>query len=202
MQDRDHALRVAGCTEVLESGRWVGKQLVWAYNNRGLANVMLGRLDEALADYDQALQLDPKHSTVLDNRGNAYAMLGDLERALADHGAAIEADPQNARAYNNRAADYMDIRDLPRALPDLDRAIDLDPDYGDAYKNRAQVRCHMGLAAGAEADWKEAMRTGAVLATSMQSDLKAKGHYFGAIDGEFGSGSEAALTAWVADGCR
>ena len=201
-QDSDHALRIKGCSAALASGKWPGRQGIWALNNRGLAYVAQGMLDKAIADYDKALELDPNHTTVLDNRGNAHALKGNLDRALADHNKAIKADPKNANAYNNRAADYMDMRELERALPDLDRAIELNGDYGDAFKNRAQVRCYLEMADGAERDWLEALRTGRVSEAGLQRDLQKAGHYSGEIDGNFGSGSRAALSAWVADGCR
>lgn len=201
-QDSDPDLRVRGCTAVLDSGEWTGKHRVWALNNRGLGHAAKGDHASALADFDAALTIDPTHSTVLDNRGNTHAMAGDIERALADHDSAIKADPENARAWNNRAADYMDMRKLGRALPDLDRALALDPGYGDAYRNRAQVRCHMGFAEGAEADWIAALDTGRVDAAALQRRLRDGGFYDGAIDGSFGSGSRAALSNWVVDGCR
>ena len=37
VQDRDLDLGINGCTAVISSGRWQGKELAWAYVNRGFA---------------------------------------------------------------------------------------------------------------------------------------------------------------------
>jgi tetratricopeptide (TPR) repeat protein len=86
-------------------------------------------LEQALADYDQAIALDPQYAAAYNNRGIAYANLGDLEQAIADYDQALALDPQDALAYNNRGNAY-------RTLGDLEQAIALDPQYAQAYYNR------------------------------------------------------------------
>ncbi len=36
-QERDPDPRISGCTAVIGSGQWQGKELAWAYFNRGTA---------------------------------------------------------------------------------------------------------------------------------------------------------------------
>ena len=43
-----------------------------AYFNRGLGHHDKGDLDQAIADYDQAIVLDPQYALAYYNRGNAY----------------------------------------------------------------------------------------------------------------------------------
>ena len=47
------------------------------YDNRGLAYRMKGDLDRAIADFDQAVRLDPKSSAAYNDRGTTYGMRGD-----------------------------------------------------------------------------------------------------------------------------
>jgi tetratricopeptide (TPR) repeat protein len=64
-----------------------------AYCNRGYAKLRKGGLDGAIADCDQAIQLDPKLSLAYVNRGLAKAQKGDFDGAIADCDQAIQLDP-------------------------------------------------------------------------------------------------------------
>ncbi|MBL8146328.1 MAG: tetratricopeptide repeat protein, partial [Anaerolineae bacterium] len=43
----------------------------------------LQRVDEALADYDRAIDLNPEYAEAYNNRGNVYAALRRYDEALA-----------------------------------------------------------------------------------------------------------------------
>ncbi len=73
-----------------------------AYNNRGLAKAKLSDYKGAIADYDQALQIDPQFAGACNNRGIAKAELSDYKGAIADFEQTLQIDPQLAMAYNNR----------------------------------------------------------------------------------------------------
>src|ERR1700740_2494516 len=60
-----------------------------SYSNHGLALFELGRLEEALASYDQALVLRPDHAGTLYNRGNALLALKRLDEAISNYDRAI-----------------------------------------------------------------------------------------------------------------
>ena len=64
-----------------------------AYYNRGYVKFDLGQYQEALVDYDQAIELDPNSSLAYNNRGYAKANLGQYQEALTDYDQAIELDP-------------------------------------------------------------------------------------------------------------
>src|SRR3990170_1328845 len=71
-------VRIAACTRAIESGRWQGANLVWAYGNRGDAKKTKGDLDGAIADYNRALELDSRNAIAYNNRGNVKLDKGDL----------------------------------------------------------------------------------------------------------------------------
>jgi tetratricopeptide (TPR) repeat protein len=48
-----------------------------------------GDHDRALADYNEAIRLDPKGALIFRDRGDAYVDKGDPERSHADYDAAI-----------------------------------------------------------------------------------------------------------------
>ena len=52
-----------------------------------------GDQDRAIADYDQAIRLDPGLAHAYANRGSAYTDKMDYDRAIADLDQAIRLDP-------------------------------------------------------------------------------------------------------------
>jgi tetratricopeptide (TPR) repeat protein len=85
---------IAGCSRVLnDRGESQGYRAI-AYNNRGFVWHDKGDLDRAIADYSEAIRLDPKQANAYRNRGNALREKGDLDRAIADLNEAIRLDPK------------------------------------------------------------------------------------------------------------
>ena len=62
----------------------------------------MGNYDEALKDYDKAIELDPNYTFAYNNRGLAFYKLDKFEEALKDYDKAIELDPSYTFVYNNR----------------------------------------------------------------------------------------------------
>lgn len=109
------------------------------YNNRGDALVDEKRFEEALLDFDKAIELLPKYAMAYYNRGNLYQKQKKYEQALADFNYAIRYRRDFDKAYNNRGTLYKEINRLDEALVDYDRAISLNPDYHMAFNNRGSV---------------------------------------------------------------
>ncbi len=61
--------------------------------NAGVELQEQGRLQEAIAEYDEAIRLDPEYADAYINRGVAYFNLGQLERAIRDFDEAILLKP-------------------------------------------------------------------------------------------------------------
>jgi lipoprotein NlpI len=99
---------IEACTTAIDSGRWHGKDLAWAYNDRGLARWNKGDVDGAFSDYDQATRLDPNYELPYFNRGVLYLYLGVPSRARAELERASELKPEYA--YNALWLDILDRR--------------------------------------------------------------------------------------------
>jgi tetratricopeptide (TPR) repeat protein len=56
-------------------------------------------LEKAIADYDEAIRLDPKQAAAHANRGIAWQKLGRYDIASADWKEAIRLDPKNVNAH-------------------------------------------------------------------------------------------------------
>ena len=65
-----------------------------------------GDRDRSLADYEEAIRLDPKDAVAYYKRGLAHYEMKKYDRAVADYGEAIRLDPNYALAYTNRGHAY------------------------------------------------------------------------------------------------
>ncbi|WP_027529212.1 tetratricopeptide repeat protein [Bradyrhizobium sp. WSM3983] len=62
---------IAACSRAIASGEFTGEELAKIYLNRGAEYKNKGDLDRAIADYSEAIRVDPKRVAVYINRGNA-----------------------------------------------------------------------------------------------------------------------------------
>jgi tetratricopeptide (TPR) repeat protein len=88
-----------------------------------------------MADFNQAIRLDPKYMFAYYNRGLAYYNKWDYDRAIADYNQAIQLDPNYVHSYINRGAAYYMKSDYTRARADYTRALQIDPNNTTARNN-------------------------------------------------------------------
>src|SRR5213594_2592593 len=133
--------------------------------NRGIEKAKNGDLDGALADFNRAIELNPKDDAPYYNRAQARRLKNDTAGAIADYTRAIELGSTNPAAYNNRGNARAENKDRDGAIADYTRAIELKPDYARAYYNRAVLKKEKGDKAGAKADFKTAQKLDPELAS-------------------------------------
>jgi tetratricopeptide (TPR) repeat protein len=125
------------------------------------ANVWLKRkeLDTAIADYNEAIRLNPGSAGVAhQGRGRAWRDKKDYDKAIADCNEAIRLDPGHARAYYTRGVVWSDKKDYDQAIADYNEAIRLDPGYERAYSGRGNAWRAKKDYDKAIADYNEAIR--------------------------------------------
>ena len=54
----------------------------------------MGRYEEAIADYDTTLEINPKLANAYINRATAYSHLEEYEKAIADYEKGLALDPK------------------------------------------------------------------------------------------------------------
>jgi tetratricopeptide (TPR) repeat protein len=113
------------------------------YDRQGAAWVKKGEYDQAIADYNQAVRLDPDYAYAYNNRGKAWNRKKEYDRAIADLNQAIRLDPNYAHAYNNRGNAWSGKKEYDRAIADYNQALRLDPNYAYACNSLAwfQATC-------------------------------------------------------------
>jgi tetratricopeptide (TPR) repeat protein len=108
-----------------------------AYFMRAETYEQLQEFQKSLADFDQAIAINPQLFYAYCNRGNLKATrLNNLQGALADYNQSIILEPNYAITYNNRGNLKSELNDLKGALADFDRAIVLKPKESGFYSNR------------------------------------------------------------------
>ncbi len=128
------------------------------YFYRGLAYYYKKDYDHAIADYNQALKLDPNFAKAYYNRGLAYYYKKDYDRTIADYNQALKLDPSSADAYYNRGLAYHYKKDYDRAIADYNQALKLDPNFAKAYYNRGLAYYYKKDYDRAIADYNQALK--------------------------------------------
>ncbi|MGH8318136.1 MAG: tetratricopeptide repeat protein [Steroidobacteraceae bacterium] len=82
---------------------------------------------DALADYSQAIRLQPRNAVLWSDRGYVCLRQHDYNGAIQNESAAIGLDPKLARAYFFRGAAFGELRDSHNAGSDINAALRLDP---------------------------------------------------------------------------
>jgi protein O-mannosyl-transferase len=122
-----------------------------AYGQRGFWYRSKGRREEALTDYNRAVEILDKAPekftkdkvTVHNSRGKTLFDMGRTPEAIADYTKAIQYDPTYAEAYINRGAAYGKSGQNELALADFNKGIELDPKAANAYFNRSLLYSQM-----------------------------------------------------------
>ncbi|MEW5859326.1 MAG: tetratricopeptide repeat protein, partial [Cyanobacteriota bacterium] len=90
----------------------------------------MGDIEEAIADYDQAIQRDPNNAAAYYNRAIARQQIGNPQAAIDDYSEAISISPKFAKAYGNRGLIRYETGDARGAIQDLQAAAELFSEQG------------------------------------------------------------------------
>ena len=89
-----------------------------------------------MADFNRAIEINPKYAAAYANRGNVYQIQGNLQQAITDYNKAIEINPDIAGFYSNRGNAYQAQGKLDFAIADYNKAIEKNPKDSACYYNR------------------------------------------------------------------
>jgi tetratricopeptide (TPR) repeat protein len=108
-----------------------------AYHNRGIAWSRKRDNLRAIADFDEAIRIDPYSADSFASRSGCWLEAGSADRALADATAAINRDPTDFISYQRRAAARFALGCYAAALADYDVAVQLGPNVPSSYQGRS-----------------------------------------------------------------
>ncbi|GAB4145142.1 MAG: tetratricopeptide repeat protein [Cyanobacteria bacterium J069] len=135
-------------------------ELQWrpvAYSWREETYRLMERYEEALKDFTQAIELNPKWAWAIASRGQTYQAMERYEEALVDFTQAIELNPKYVWAIASRGQTYRAMERYEEALTDFNQAVELDPKADWAIACRGQTYREMERYQEALADFTQAI---------------------------------------------
>jgi tetratricopeptide (TPR) repeat protein len=106
----------------------------FAYKARGDWYAQCARHQQAIEDYDRALELAPKFAGALYNRAVMKKALGRMSDAMADLNTVLQIDGGFVGAYLLRGDLHIEARDFQMACEDFEAALRLEPTSQDAKR--------------------------------------------------------------------
>jgi tetratricopeptide (TPR) repeat protein len=116
-QTEDVGRSVAACTRIINDPVEPAAYHAAAYMSRGTALVTAGKLDEAIGDYNAAIQLYPRSVIAYAARAIAYARKGDGDHAVADYRQASAIDAAKIREMATANEELKALTALAPAQP-------------------------------------------------------------------------------------
>ena len=94
-----------------------------AHFNRGLAYYNRGQLEQSIAEYQKAIQINPNFAQARNNLGNVYYNQSKLEEAVVEYQGAITINPNYAKAHYNLGVVYHQQGKLEEAIVQYQQAM-------------------------------------------------------------------------------
>lgn len=106
------------------------------YNNRANYYRDLNLTDQALKDYNRAIELKAGHATY-NSRAKLFFNRNEDQKALMDYSKAISLAPNQAEYYVNRGAAHAKLGNPTAAIEDFNKGLSMDPTWKVGYLNRS-----------------------------------------------------------------
>jgi serine/threonine protein kinase len=116
----------------------------WEWINKGHSLNSLGRFDEAIKCYEQALEINPQNVLAWNNKGASLNSLGRFDEALGCYDQAIKIDPQDADAWYNKGVSLARLGRFDEEIKCYEQALEINLQHALAWYNKAIVEDELG----------------------------------------------------------
>jgi tetratricopeptide (TPR) repeat protein len=106
------------------------------FYNKGLALVNLGKYEEAINCYNEAIAIDPKFAEAWANKGSALGNLNRYEEEIECYDKTIEINPKIVEAWFNKGVVLENLSRYKEAIDCLNEAIRLNPKFAEAWHKK------------------------------------------------------------------
>ena len=156
----------ANSIEVVDDQKLTDKD----YFQKGTTFLMKSNFNDAIIQYNKAINLNPKYIDAYSNRGESKLKLGQYESAISDFQIAEKLGLQTSNFYLFYGYAYYMLKQPNNGLPYLEKAIELDSNNGYAYRWRGEIKYDKNDNKGAVEDY-----TKAILISPTASNYFARG---------------------------
>jgi tetratricopeptide (TPR) repeat protein len=126
-------------------------------NSRGMMLTDTNQHDEALANFDAALAMNPDFVEAHNNRAIVLAVMKRPDEALLSYGRALALSPGLTTVLNNRGNLLQELGRIDEALADYDKALALDPNFVAALNGRGSALQKLNHTSAAEQELRRAI---------------------------------------------
>jgi protein O-mannosyl-transferase len=106
-----------------------------AYNNLGFYLAGRGQVQEAMVNYQKALEINPAYEDALNNFGYSLAGLKRFAEAIPLYEAALRIRPKHVEVHNNLGNALSEVGRLPEAIDHYRFVLQQQPGHADAHNN-------------------------------------------------------------------
>jgi tetratricopeptide (TPR) repeat protein len=126
--------------------------------NLGTSLLQAGRLEEAIAQLEQAARFRPELVKVHSNLGIAFAQAGRFEEAVAQFEQALEINPDLFEVHGNLAHALMILGKVPEAITHWEQALRIKPDSAEVHFDLGQAFEQTGKRQEAIGHYEQALK--------------------------------------------
>jgi tetratricopeptide (TPR) repeat protein len=129
-----------------------------AQNNLGMALMQKGKMDAAIACFQQALQIRPDYADACNNLGYALLQIGKVDAAIARFRQTLQLRPDFAATHNNLGMALFQKGQADEAAAQFQIALQIMPGYAEARNNLGNILLHKGQVDAAIACFRQALQ--------------------------------------------
>jgi superkiller protein 3 len=116
-----------------------------------------GHLDQAIAEFEKELQIQPQFVEAHNNLAIAFEKKGDLDEALAHFQEALDLEPQLPKLHHNIAMVLLRQGRFDEAVADLQKELKINPTSADARNDLGIAWSQQGRIDQAISEWQRAL---------------------------------------------
>jgi tetratricopeptide (TPR) repeat protein len=105
------------------------------HRNLGIALTQAGEIQEAIGEFNLALQIKPDMADAHCHLGVVLQREGKLDEAIGHYEEALRVNPDYAEAHYNLGTALVRLDRVPEAIAQWEEALRIRPDYAEAHAN-------------------------------------------------------------------
>ncbi len=129
-----------------------------AHNHLGTTLERAGKVEEAIAHFEQAVRINPDYAEAHNNLGVALTDQGKVTEAIAHYQQALRLRPDYAEAYNNLGNALAQVGKLSDAIGQYEQALRIKPDFAEAHNDLGIALAQVGRLPEAMSHYEQALR--------------------------------------------